>query len=108
MNLHVYDVLYYVNHKGKAPFIEWLKTLDKPLKERIRKKLNKVILGNLGDYKHIDEGVFEFRLNFSSGYRIYFAKENNAIILLLSAGDKSTQTSDIAEAKIYLKDFKAR
>ncbi|MDH3605173.1 MAG: type II toxin-antitoxin system RelE/ParE family toxin, partial [Candidatus Tectomicrobia bacterium] len=69
-------------------------------------RLRRVRLGNLGDHRSVGEGVFELRLDFGPGYRIYFARIGNEVILLLSGGDKSTQTRDIAQAKLYFSDYK--
>lgn len=61
-----------------------------------------------GDYKIIDNDIKELRFKFGSGYRIYFHETNNTIILLLCAGDKSTQSKDIQTAKEYLKIWKGQ
>ncbi|QDU82459.1 hypothetical protein Pla110_42160 [Polystyrenella longa] len=65
-------------------------------------------LGNLGDQKSVGGGVWERRLNFEKGYRIYYAKDGEDLVLLLCGGPKSRQHSDIEEAKRYWKDFKQR
>jgi len=62
-------------------------------------------LGNFGDCKPVSAGVFEFRLHFGSGYRIYYGKDGSTIILLLCGGDKNTQNRDIKKAKQYWKDY---
>lgn len=61
-----------------------------------------------GDCKNLGNGVCELRFRFGSGYRIYFAKEEEKLILLLCAGDKSTQTKDIEKAKQYWTDYKRK
>ena len=65
-------------------------------------------LGNLGDFKSVGEGVFEFRIDYGPGYRVYFAQFGSAFILLLCGGDKRTQTQDILRAKQYWIDFQNR
>ena len=62
--------------------------------------------GYYGDYKSVGDGVFELRFFFGPGYRIYFAEEDDTIVILLCGGDKSTQAKDIEKAKEYLKDYK--
>lgn len=62
--------------------------------------------GNLGDYKSLGEDLYELRLHFGSGYRIYYGELEDIIILLLCGGDKSTQSRDIIKAKNYFKEYK--
>jgi len=62
--------------------------------------------GNLGDHKSVGNGVWEVRLDFGPGYRLYFGKDGLSVILLLAGGDKSSQSKDIATAIRHWKDFK--
>ena len=90
-------------------FNEWLKRLrDKKALARIVFRMTKMEMGLLGDYKSIGDGISEIRIDYGPGYRLYFTKKNNVIIVLLIGGDKSTQSRDIAKAKMLLKgeDFK--
>lgn len=98
----------YVTQDGKKPFIEWLESLDNIMRYRIKERLDRVALGNLGDYKSIGGGVKELRLKFGPGYRIYFGEDRGAIILLLCGGDKSTQSKDIKKAQQYWNDYLMR
>ena len=71
----------YMTQQGRKPFVEWLESLkDKSLRYRIKERLDRVALGNLGDYKSIGYGISELRLDFGSGYRIYFADINFAFV----------------------------
>ena len=100
------DLEIYRDQNGNEPFLEWLSDIrDKVTAARIRSRLRRVEeSGNLGDHRSVGEGVFEFRLQFGAGYRIYFGKIGNDTILLLRGGDKGSQRQDIARAKI---DWKA-
>ena len=99
----------YLTETGRNPFREWLHSLrDVEARARIRVRLNRVRLGNLGDRKPVGEGVMEFRLAFGPGYRIYFAQAGNVLVILLCGGDKSTQTRDIATAKKYWQSYTRR
>lgn len=82
-------------------FAKWLKKLRDPdAKARINLCIRRVALtGNLGDCKSVGEGVFELRVDCDPGYRVYFARRGNKVVLLLVGGGKSTQQSDIAKAK---------
>lgn len=96
----------YAQPSGKRPFIEWLENKIKNLKTRTRieVRLDRLALGIYGDCEPVGEGVFELKLHFGSGYRIYFAECNKEIILLLCGGDKSSQDTDIRCAKVYWKE----
>lgn len=99
----------YTTPSGKVPFLEWLNNLkDSTTRLRIRSRLDRLELGNLGDCKSVGDGVSELRLSFGSGYRIYFAEQDDVIIILLCAGDKGSQKKDIKRAKIYWSELKER
>ncbi len=99
----------YETDDGKQPFVDWLESLkDKSVRYRIKERLDRVALGNLGDYKAIEKGIFELRFAFSSGYRVYYAEEGSKIILLLCGGDKSSQKQDIKKAIAYWQDYLSR
>ena len=101
------ELKFYRTPNGKEPFSEWYDTIqDLNLQSRIDKRLERIANGNLGDYRSVGAGVFELRFHFGPGYRIYFAEVENTIVLLLCAGDKSSQTRDIARAKDYWLQYK--
>lgn len=101
------DIQIYRDKNGNEPFEQWLTSIrDNPTVARIDNRLKRVRLGQLGDHRSIGEGVFEFRLDFGPGYRIYFSRIGNQQLLLLMGGDKNSQAKDIARAKQYWKDFK--
>ena len=91
---------------GRAPFNEWLESLrDARTRNRVRGRLDRLEAGNFGDCQPVGDGVFELRLHFGAGYRIYFGKGDNTIILLLCGGDKSQQPRDIRRAKTYWRNY---
>ena len=94
----------YKTSNGKEPFTEWLDGLDKVSRIRILKRLSRLEIGNLGDCKMIEAGLYELRFFFGSGYRVYFGMLGDAVILLLCGGDKSHQADDIMKATIYWKE----
>src|SRR5438552_15952559 len=110
MKKNIYKILRnYTTLTGKAPFLEWLNKLKDPITRlRIRRRLDRLELGHLGDCEPVGDGIFELRLFFGSGYRIYFAEHDDTIIILLCAGDKSSQTKDIKIAKGYWQELKER
>jgi putative addiction module killer protein len=103
------EVVLYVTEDADCPFELWLDDLrDRQARVRIKKRLDRVELGNLGDFKPVGEGVMELRIDYGAGYRVYFAQSGSSIILLLCGGDKSTQDQDILRAKQYWIDFQQR
>jgi putative addiction module killer protein len=74
----------------------------------VLKRLDRVSLGNLGDYRSVGGGVYELRIDYGSGYRVYFGQVDSVVVLLLCGGDKSTQEQDIVDAKEYWKNYGKR
>ncbi len=102
------NVIFYKTEKGKVPIADWLQTLDSQNRIRILARLKRLEHGNLGDSKSVGYSVYELRMFFGPGYRIYFAKKGLETIVLLCGGDKVTQEQDIEKAKRFLTDFNIR
>ena len=101
------EIELYITAEGKIPFSDWLDSLkDKRAKAEVSRRLERVTVGNFGDHKSVGDDVYEMRITYGPGYRIYYADMENKIVLLLCAGDKSTQGSDIKKAKEYWEDYK--
>jgi putative addiction module killer protein len=80
-------------------FKKWFSSLkDKRAKARIDVRIKRVSIGNFGDVEPVGSGVSELRIDYGAGYRVYFVKQRNIIIILLCGGDKSTQSKDIQKA----------
>lgn len=99
-------IIKYQLSNGKIPFDDWLYGLDKPIKARVLVRLERLKVGLYGSYRNLKKGITE--LKFESGERIYFYEENNTIILLLNAGNKTRQSNDIKIAELYMNDYKER
>jgi len=109
MQTFPYELDYYVTSAGKKPFKEWLEGLrDVSGRAKIRVRLDRARLGNLGDNRSVGEGVHELRVDYGPGYRVYYALEGSRLILLILGGDKSSQERDIARAKEYWRDQQRR
>lgn len=92
--------------KRTEQFIKWMKNLrDVYAKSRINNRLKHVELGNLGDSKSVGDGVFEMRIDYGPGYRLYYMNVNGEVIFLLIGGDKSSQQRDIEKAKEIKKEL---
>ena len=101
------DLRLYRTHTGRSPFSEWYdKIQDRNVRHRIQLRLNRLEDGNFGDCRSVGAGVSELCLHFGPGYRIYFGEVENTIVLLLCAGDKSSQARDIRRAKEYWSQYK--
>jgi putative addiction module killer protein len=87
-------------------FDEWLRELkDQKGKARIATRINAASLGHFGDCKLMEGGIWEMRIDFGPGYRVYYARRGQVVYLLLVGGDKSTQRQDIAKAKTLLQNL---
>ena len=100
------ELVIYVSSDGECPFEKWLNKLkDVQGRAIIRKRLNRVKLGNLGDAKSVGKGIQELRIDVGPGYRVYFGEDKGALVVLLCGGDKSTQERDIKKAQEYWQDY---
>jgi putative addiction module killer protein len=78
---------------------KWFNSLkDKKAKARIDIRIKRVSLGNFGDVEPVGKGVSELKIDYGAGYRVYFIKQGNILVILLCGGDKSTQSKDIQKA----------
>jgi putative addiction module killer protein len=106
MFMNIKQIKIYETPKGKKPFVEWIESIkDIKTKRRLDTRLDRLEFGNFGDRKSVGDGVFELRLDFGAGYRVYYGEIGNIIVLLLLGGDKSTQERDIVKARACFKDY---
>jgi putative addiction module killer protein len=105
----VYDILHYKTADGVDIFGAWLEDLsDRTAAARVAARIDRVGGGNLGDHKSVDGGIWELRIDYGPGYRVYYALAGRRVILLLCGGDKRKQDSDIRRASSFLKDYNDR
>ena len=98
----------YVTADGRTPFEDWISKLrDQRAKARIFVRIDRVRLGNFGDCRSVGGGVYELRVDYGPGYRVYFGILGTAAVLLLCGGDKRTQSRDLENARRYWKEFKS-
>ena len=89
-----------------AEFMEWIGALrDVPARARIAKRIDRIALGNFGDAKSVGDGVSELRFTFGPGYRVYYARRGDVVVILLCGGDKDSQERDIERAKAMAKEI---
>ena len=96
----------YVTEEGKTPFDDWFDNLDTMAALKVRTALARIETGNLGDVKPVGQGVSERRITFGPGYRVYFGKDGDTLVILLCGGTKKRQSKDIEQAKAFWDDYK--
>jgi putative addiction module killer protein len=95
----VFELRHYTDPEGQDVFGHWLNGLsDRHAQARVAARLLRLTNGNFGDCKAVGQGVWEIRIDWGPGYRVYYAIEDKRVILLCEGGDKRTQTADIKRA----------
>ncbi|MBI5751685.1 MAG: type II toxin-antitoxin system RelE/ParE family toxin [Hydrogenophilales bacterium] len=103
------EVFRYQANDGTEPVTEWLQSLrDKQAQAKIRIRLKRLEAGIFGDCEPVGDGVLELREHLGAGYRVYFGRHGQRIVILLCGGTKKTQSTDIKTAKTYWADWKRR
>ena len=109
MKSQEWEIREYLRPNGRCPFRNWLRSLkDVKARAKISARINRIRLGNFGDCKSVGSGVSEFRIDYGPGYRVYFGRIGEKIVLLLSGGSKKNQEKDIKLSKEYWDDYKKR
>jgi len=94
---------------GKEPVTDWLQSLkDKQAQAKIRVRIKRLESGNFGDCDPVGGGVQELREHLGAGYRVYFGRHGQTVVILLCGGSKKSQAADIKTAKEYWEDWKRR
>jgi putative addiction module killer protein len=93
--------------EGSSPFGDWFTDLDSTAASKVTTALYRLEHGNFSNVQSVGGGVFEYKIDFGPGYRIYFGQDGNALVILLCAGAKKTQQRDIATAKDFWQEYKA-
>jgi putative addiction module killer protein len=98
----------YLDERGEAPFAHWLDSLDALAAAKVATALYRLEQGNFSRVEGVGGGLYEGKINFGPGYRVYFAKDGEALIILLGGGSKKRQNADISEARSCWQDYKRR
>ena len=99
---------YYVGTDGGSPFESWFSALDAAAAAKVSVALVRVELGNLSNVKSVGGGVLEYRIDWGPGYRLYFGRDGEVTVILLTGGIKKRQQGDIETAKGLWADYKQR
>jgi putative addiction module killer protein len=92
-----FEIREYVEN-GRSPYAEWFEGLDDVTALRVQRYLRRLEAGNFGAVKALQEGLFEVRMDFGPGYRVYYGRQGRTMIILLGGGSKRRQDADIAAA----------
>ena len=104
-----WELIYYTTESGKIPFREWFQGLsDFKAQAVIDSRLIRLRLGNFGKCEPVSAGIFELKIDYGPGYRVYFGRIPGKMILLLCGGDKSTQAKDIHSAYFYWQHYRKK
>jgi putative addiction module killer protein len=102
------EVRIYVSPAGTEPYTDWERRLRDPMaRARVRARIGRLRLGHFGDAKRVGE-VFELRIHVGPGYRVYYGREGDALVILLCGGDKGSQERDIERAEAYWRDYRGQ
>jgi len=100
------EIRYYVAADGREPFASWFADLETVARAKVTRAVARLEQGNFSNVKSVGEGVFEYRIDFGPGYRVYFGQDGQTIVILLTGGTKKRQQRDIDEAHACWRDYK--
>jgi len=102
------EIRYYVTASGQQPFADWFAQLEAVARAKVTLALVRLEQSNLSNVKTVGEGVFEYRIDFGPGYRLYFGRDGKTLVILLTGGTKKRQQRDIEAAHTYWQGYKKR
>ncbi len=100
------EVVEYIDNAGKNAFADWLRELDSAAFAKVFAAVARMKLGNFGDVKPVGDGVSERRIDHGPGYRLYFGRDGQRLVILLAGGTKQRQQRDIDQAKTAWREYK--
>jgi putative addiction module killer protein len=103
----VLQIRTYVNRDGFQPFADWFAGLEPTVRAKVTRAIVRMEQGNLSNVKSVGEGVLEYRIDYGPGYRVYFGRDGQTLIVLLAGGTKKRQQRDIEAAHEYWRDYKS-
>ena len=100
------EIREYIRPDGRNLFGEWFERLNAEAARKVTTALYRLGLGNFSNAKGVGGGVFECRIDFGPGYRVYFGKDGEEVVILLHGGTKQRQEDDIELAKACWAEYK--
>ena len=102
------EVREYLDAEGNSPYAKWFGRLNVAAAVKVTTAVHRMEQANFSNVKGVGAGVYEYRIDFGPGYRIYFGKDGDRLVILLADGTKKSQEADIATAKVNWRDYKRR
>lgn len=102
------EIKEYLDDQGRSPYAKWFNDLNAQAAAKVVTALSRIEQGNLANAKGVGGGVFEYRIDFGPGYRLYFGKDGETLVILLGGGTKKRQQKDIETAQALWQDYKRR
>jgi len=102
------EVREYLDRGGRSPFAAWTDRLNQQAAAKVAAALARIQQGNFSSAKGVGAGVYEYRIDFGPGYRIYFGKDGDWMVILVGGGTKKRQQQDIHTALARWQDYKQR
>lgn len=103
------EIAHYLTPEDRDVYQEWLDSLaDRHAKARVMTRVERLRQGNYGGCRPLENGVWELKIDWGPGYRIYYAQVGQKLVLLLLGGDKRKQATDIKAAVAYWRDWQRR
>jgi putative addiction module killer protein len=102
------EVREYLELDGGSPFGDWFARLNPKAAAKVATALTRLTAGNFSNVKGVGSGVFEYRIDFGPGYRVYFGKDGELLVIVLGGGTKKRQQQDINSALANWQDYKRR
>ncbi len=102
------EIREYIDGRGRSPFGRWFDGLDAGAAVRVRTALARMAAGNLSGIRGVGSGVLERRIHVGPGYRVYFGRDGDTLIVLLGGGTKARQQKDIEDARELWQEYKRR
>jgi putative addiction module killer protein len=106
--MRMLTILEFLDSSGASPFAAWFDSLDAAAAAKVTTAVRRLELGNFSNVKGVGGGVFEYRIDFGPGYRVYFGKDRETVVILLGGGTKKRQDRDIATSRDRWSDYKKR
>jgi putative addiction module killer protein len=104
----VFELRYYLTAGGQSPFDRWFSDLDSAAAAKVSVALVRLEQGAASSLKSVGDGVLEYRIDWGPGYRVYFGRDGETLVILLTGGSKQRQRRDIERAKELWVDYRRR
>jgi putative addiction module killer protein len=102
------EVREYLDSEGRSPYGDWFDRLSAPAAAKVATALTRLSAGNFSNVKGVGSGLFEYKIDFGPGYRVYFGKDGETMVILVGGGAKKRQQHDIGAALARWQDYKRR